>query len=199
MINSGPGFSPLSALVAGGSNSASTAMSHDVLIEPLGAGSEELAADLIRRNLLGYEEAGTVLGATYRRLADFKTVYTAPGAVFFVARDVRRDGLCIGGAGLGSLHGLPPSEGLGEIRDLVVEASHRGQGVGARLLKRCVEEAVKFGYQRLYLETTPQMEHAQKLFIRFGFRPVTQAQESKGAAEKMAGYYILENLGGKKS
>lgn len=168
----------------------------DILIEPINGRTEACVKDLIRRNLLGYEEAGSVLASTFRRLHDLVQVYQAEGARYFVLRDMKHDGTCIGGAGIGSLHGLPPSEGLGEVRDLVLEERYRGQGLGTRLLKRCLEEAKAMGYRRLYLEATPQMEKAQKLFIRFGFRPVTQAQADQRvtAVQAVPCYFILEDL-----
>lgn len=147
----------------------------DIIIEELSAETEPYVRDLIRRNLQDYDEAGSVLASTFRRLADLIRVYRAEGAKYFVIKTSSHPSICIGGAGIGSLHGLPPSEGLGEVRDLVLDEPFRGQGLGGRLLKRCVEEARALGYKRLYLETTPQMEKAQKLFIRFGFRPITQA------------------------
>src|SRR5690606_14745968 len=168
----------------------------DVLIEPITLATEPFVKDLIRRNLQGYEEAGSVLAATFRRLHDLLRTYQVEGARFFVLRDVREDGAIIGGAGIGSLHGLPLSEGVGEVRDLVLEEAYRGRGLGARLLKRCVDEAKSMGYKRLYLETTPQMEKAQKLFLRFGFRPVTQAQADmrSNLDDKVPCYFILEDL-----
>ncbi len=175
-------------------------MPDDVLIETLTSATEPTVKDLIRRNLAGYAEAGGVLTAIFRRLVDLRRVYEAEGARFFVLRDMARDGLCIGGAGIGSLHGLPPSEGLGEVRDLVLEEGYRGYGLGARLLKRCVEEGKALGYRRLYLETTPQMDKAQKLFMRFGFRPITQAQtdlrsrQSSPPDMAIPSYFILEHL-----
>jgi putative acetyltransferase len=170
-------------------------MTDDVLIETLTPETEPLAKDLIRRNLQDYEEAGSVLAATFRRLNSLLQVYRAEGARFFVCRDMKAGGTCIGGAGIGALHGLSPSEGLGEVRDLVIEPAYRARGLGTRLIKRCIEEAKNLGYKRLYLETTPQMEKAQKLFIRFGFRPVTQAQaDPHGASDKVPCYFILESL-----
>ena len=170
--------------------------SDDVLIETITVESAPFLKDLIRRNLQVYEEAGSVLAATFRRLADLPRIYQAEGARYFVLKDMKKNAQIIGGAGIGSLHGLPPSEGLGEVRDLVLEEVYRGKGLGARLLKRCVEEAKILGYKRLYLETTPQMETAQKLFLRFGFRPVTQAQVDLRDAlnGKVPCYFILEDL-----
>ncbi len=191
MVNSGLGSPSLTGLTG----KALGMTVDDVLIETISAETEPQMRDLIHRNLQGYEEAGSVLAATFRRLGNLLDIYVAEGSRFFVIRDMRQNGTCIGGAGIGSLHGLPPSEGLGEVRDLVLEEKYRGQGLGSRLLKRCVEEAKILGYKRLYLETTPQMENAQKLFIRFGFRAVTQAQSDlRTDIAKVPCYFILETL-----
>lgn len=170
-----------------------SSMPSDVIIEEMNASDVPAVREMIRRNLGDYEEAGTVLASTFRRLEQLELMYTTPGSVFLVARE-QGNGMCVGGAGIGPLQGLSPAEGLGEIRDMVVEPLFRGLGIGARLLKRCLNEAKRIGYERLYLETTPQMEHAQKLFIRNGFRPVTTGANRLSKAEIMPCYYLLENL-----
>ena len=176
----------------------------DVVIEPMNSSDIPQVAEMVRRGLGAYEEAGTVLASTFRRLENLATSYDGPGSTYIVARDKRPVGTVngggssaggvIGGAGIGPLHGLSPLEGLGEIRDLVVSPDWRGHGIGARLLKRCLEDSKRLGYQRLYLETTPQMEQARKLFIRYGFRPVTTGAAKVGQSEAMPCYYILESL-----
>lgn len=166
----------------------------DIIIEPLQEGEEWSACDIIRRNLQDYDEAGTVLASTFRRLDAFQAVYTSHGARYLIAKDQVREGLAVGGVGVGPLHGLPPEEGVGEIRDLVLEPSYRGRGIGSRLLKRALAEAKKLGYKRLYLETTPQMENARQLFLRYGFRPVTSTSEKIDIIERMPCYYVLEEL-----
>lgn len=169
------------------------------VIEEISEDTETAVKELIRRNLEGYDEAGTVIASTFRRLNGLLAVYQSGGARYFVLKDSSSDMMCVGGAGIGSLHGLPPSEGLGEVRDLVLDVAYRGRGLGVRLLKKCVEEAKALGYRSLYLETTPKMENAQKLFMRFGFRPVTLASsQGEGAKETKAvpSYFILEKLAG---
>src|SRR4051794_12263366 len=84
----------------------------DVLIESISDDSESSVRELIRRNLQGYDEAGSVLAASFRRLNDLLKNYSVEGSRFFVLRDMKNGGAYIGGAGIGSLHGLPPSEGL---------------------------------------------------------------------------------------
>ena len=166
----------------------------DIVIEPLNQLDVPTASEMVRQGIGAYEEAGTVLASTFRRLEKFRDVYDAPGSAYITAKDKRLHGTVIGGAGLGPLHGLAPSEGLGEIRDLVVNPEWRGHGIGARLLKRCLEDAKRLGYQRLYLEATPQMEKARKLFMRYGFRPVTTGGAKIGQGSSMPCYYILETL-----
>ena len=166
----------------------------DIVIEIMNESDIPAMREMIRRNMAAYEEAGSVLASTFRRLETFAELYVAVGSCFIVARDQGRDGLCIGGAGIGPLQGLSPAEGLGEIRDLVVEPTYRGHGIGARLLKRCLDEAKRLGYSRLYLESTPQMEHAQKLFLRFGFRPVTTGASKISKEGVMPCYYLMEHL-----
>lgn len=168
------------------------------VIENLSDSAAPAVAELLRRNLSDYDEAGNVLASTFRRIEKISQEYAQKGSQYFIARDLEKDGQCIGGAGLGTLHGLPASEGLGEIRDLVVEKSYRGRGLGKRLLQRCLEMAIECNYKRIYLETTPEMKNAQKLFRRFGFRPVTQAtktsSENQTISTALPCYFLLEDL-----
>ena len=149
-----------------------------VVIEKLSVASSQFIVDLIRRNFEPFEEAGNVIAATFRRLENINEVYGGEGAHFFVARDSSVDGnRYIGGVGLGPLHGLPASEGFGEIRDLVLEKDYRGRGIGAKLLRMSIDKSIALGYEKLYLETTPNMVTARRLFQGFGFRPVTSKRE----------------------
>jgi putative acetyltransferase len=167
----------------------------DIIIDTMNEQDADPIRDMIQRNLSPYSEAGNVLASTQRRLEKFTSVYNpTQGGLYLVAR-LGPGGTPIGGAGIGPLQGLSPAERLGEIRDLVVDEAYRSQGIGARLLKRCLKEAKNMGYERLYLETTGQMEHAQKLFVRNGFRPVTTGSNRLNTPqETMPCYYLMENL-----
>jgi putative acetyltransferase len=170
----------------------------NIVIGRLTTSDVEQACQLIRQTIDGYDQVKTVLAATFRRLENFEQVCNAPGSCFFVARDTSDNNKVVGGAGLGPLHGLPPSEGVGEVRDLAVDKKYRGRGLGTRLLKRCLDEARKQGYTRLYLETTADMRNAQKLFVRFGFRAVEQNAENSPPGtsnSQMPCYFLIENFG----
>ena len=167
-----------------------------IVIERLSSTSSPFIVELIQRNLEPFEESGNVLAATFRRLENLDEVYGKEGACFFVARDSRVEPAgYIGGVGLGPLHGLPASEGFGEIRDLVLEKSYRGHGIGAKLLEMGIDKAISIGYEKLYLETVPNMVTARRLFQRFGFRPVTSKLKNTLAPPPAGGidcYYLLE-------
>ncbi len=104
------------------------------------------------------------------------------------------EGKVIGGIGVGTLHGLHLSEGIGEIRDLVVEVGFRGQGIGRQLLSHAIKMARQNRYQSIYLEVSANMTQAKRLFTLFGFRAVRT--ESKGATNtrhEEPAYYLLES------
>lgn len=167
-------------------------------VAPISSETEAAVASLLRRNLETFSEHETVLVSTFRRLARLYEIYSQEGCKFLVATDVSRNGRPVACCGLGPFHNLPLSEGVGEIRDLVVDKEYRGQGLGKRLLDIAIKTAKSFGYQRLYLETSQTMTIAQKLFEQRGFRPVTD-QTALVSQEVREGndipcYYLLEKL-----
>lgn len=163
----------------------------DISITPLQRRDEEEVRNLLRQNLTPFEEAGSVLAASFRRLENLGAVYNSEGSRMLVIKDAKNSH-CLGCIGIGPLAGLPVEEGIGEIRDLVVDAKARMQGVGQQLLQLAVNVAQQMGYRRLYLETTPEMEKAQRLFKRFGFRPLKEGLNSKAAHSTLPCYFVLE-------
>ena len=144
---------------------------------------------MIRENMESFQEAGSVLAATYRRLNQFYTVYHAKGACYLVIKNQQSQ--IIGGAGIGAFAGLSPTEKIGEIRELVIAPESRGKGAGRVILRSCIDEAVRMGYERIYLETTPQMRQAQRLFTSFGFVPVSFGAESGSQDPDTLPYYFM--------
>lgn len=157
-------------------------------------------ADLIRKSLANYDEVGSVLASSYRRVADLERSYLVEGSNYFVAQDNVLEDRIVGGAGLGPLHGLPTSEGIGEIRDIFVLPNYRNRGIGTKLLHRALLAASELEYKSVYLETTPDMRVARKLFERFGFEAVRERSQkgpprTQDEATTMPCYYVLKDLG----
>lgn len=165
--------------------------STDFTITPLQRRDEEEVRNMLRQSLTHFEEAGSVLAASFRRLDNIGAVYNDEGARMLVIKDAKNSH-CLGCIGIGPLAGLPPEEGIGEIRDLVVDINVRKRGIGRQLLQLAVSVAQQMGYNRLYLETTPEMEKAQRLFTRFGFRPLKEGLGRKAAHSTLPCYYVLE-------
>jgi len=58
----------------------------------------------------------------------------------------------------------------GVLHDIVVDAAHRGQGVGRALLDAALQALAAKGAPRVVLSTAERNETAQRLFARAGFR-----------------------------
>ena len=170
----------------------------DLEYTPINQSSEPFVRELLQKNYSAFNEAGSVIDATERRIPRMLDIYQQDGRCYFVARLSNQKETIVAGCGIGSLQGLPASEGIGEIRDLFVEEQFRGCGVGGHLLHLCLHFALSFGYKQIYLQTTPKMLEAQRLFKRFGFEPVEDKNTLQDSQEdnltQMPCYFILSDL-----
>ncbi len=96
-------------------------------------------------------------------LAGLPGAYATPRGIVLLAQ---ADGLPAGCVAL-----RPIGEGVGEIKRLYVRPSHRGAGLGARLIAAVLEHAKTQAYAEVKLDTLASMTVARALYERFGFRP----------------------------
>jgi len=61
-------------------------------------------------------------------------------------------------------------EDLAEIRSLAVRRDRKGEGIGRKLVKACIEEARQLGIRRIF-----SLTYAREFFERFGFRVIDKS------------------------
>jgi putative acetyltransferase len=121
-------------------------------------------AAIIRNSLLEFDAAkpGTVYyDNTTDHLSD---VFTQSRSAYFVI-DMNNE--IAGGCGIFPTEGLP--ENTCELVKLYVSKKYRHNGVGQTLLQKCMEEAKKQGYEKMYLESMPELTNAISLYKKNGF------------------------------
>src|SRR5262245_57809843 len=72
------------------------------------------------------------------------------------------------GAVIGTLSAVARGEAF-YLRGMAVDPTARGDGIGRELLERAEEYAIRNGFERLSLKTTPFLESAIRLYERYGF------------------------------
>ncbi len=106
---------------------------------------------------------------------DLYNLFRTPGSEYWLAED---EGKLIGGCGIFPTPGLPA--GYAELVKLYLEASYRGKGIGRKLLEKSFESAKKFNYERLYLESLPELARAISLYEKAGFEHISAPMGNSG-------------------
>jgi ribosomal protein S18 acetylase RimI-like enzyme len=104
-------------------------------------------------------------------LADIENLYRREGNVKLIA--VAEPGGEIAGC-IASQEFAP---GITEMKRLYVVPEHRGKQLGRRLVESIIALAMEKGYKKIYLDTMPEMEAAQKLYAQLGFRVIGPYKE----------------------
>jgi N-acetylglutamate synthase-like GNAT family acetyltransferase len=97
-------------------------------------------------------------------LAGLPGDYAPPAGGLWVAEEAGHVGGCV------ALRRL--EQHVCEMKRLFVRPEFRGTGLGRRLVEHVMQQARAIGYQRMRLDTLPQMSAAQGLYQSFGFRQI---------------------------
>lgn len=98
-------------------------------------------------------------------LAELPGAYAPPAGGLLFAE---HEGQVVGCVALRPLD--PPS--VAEMKRLYVRPPGRGQGAGRALTEAVLTLARRIGYDRVRLDTLPEMQDAQALYRRMGFRKI---------------------------
>ncbi len=138
------------------------------------------AAVTIRR--AGPEDASAIARVLYESFVEFQALYTdggfaatALGAEEILIR-VRKGPAWVAlrdEVGVGTVAAVAKGASV-YVRGMAVVPAARGLGVGASLLSTVENWAVREGYGRLFLSSTPFLISAIRLYEGFGFRRVEE-------------------------
>ncbi|MFA4845814.1 MAG: GNAT family N-acetyltransferase [Patescibacteria group bacterium] len=98
-------------------------------------------------------------------LTDLHT--TALSHYLVIARDDELDGQIVGTALLVTMRTL--SHVSAHIEDVVVDETHRGQGIGKELTRQLIAYAREMNIERIDLCSEPERASANRLYLSLGF------------------------------
>ncbi|MCC5922711.1 MAG: GNAT family N-acetyltransferase [Crocinitomicaceae bacterium] len=135
----------------------------------------EAMAQVIRHTLeeFGANKPGTVY--TDPTTDDLFSLFQTEKSVYYVATF---NGEIIGGCGIYPTPELPPN--YGELVKLYLSHAFRGKGIGKKLMEIAVVAAINFGYEKLYLETMPELDMAIQLYESLGFESLPNRLGASG-------------------
>lgn len=102
-------------------------------------------------------------------------VFIAPRSAYFV---IEINDEIAGGAGFFPTEGLP--ETMCELVKMYVAEKFRGKGYGQILLEKCMQEAGKAGYEKMYLESLPELVNAIGMYEKNGFHFIERSMGNSG-------------------
>jgi len=146
-----------------------------VTIRTIVASDDPVIANIVKTTLteFGMNKAGTAFSdPTTDHLS---VLFDIPRAVYFVAET---GGAVIGGAGIHPLDGGDAH--VCELQKMYLLPESRGKGLAGKLITMCLDFAKQNGYTQCYLETSPELARARKVYEQFGFRYLTGPMGNTG-------------------
>jgi len=158
-----------------------------VNIRPIKKDDNSIVAEIIRLVMTEFRAVGDGYSINDPEVDDMYGAYQGEGAAFYI---VERNGQVLGCGGFAPLTG--GDRLTCELRKMYFKSELRGLGAGAMLLKLCLEEAGKAGFQRCYLETLDDMKQARHLYGKYGFNYLEGPMGDTGHTS--CGTWMCKNL-----
>jgi putative acetyltransferase len=137
---------------------------------------DDAALAVVLRQVMPEFGAGGPGFAIDAEVDHMSVAYAAEDAAYFVGVD--ESGQVVGGGGLAALEGGEP--GVCELKKMYFLKAARGQGLGERLLRHCLDVAARLGYRTCYLETRTGMDRAIRLYKKLGFQALCSPRGRSG-------------------
>ena len=94
----------------------------------------------------------------------YELFQSTPNSKYFIAEV---NGEILGGAGIFPTENLPAN--VCELVKMYLHKNARGKGLGREMINYCLQIAKQLGFQKVYLETMPELSNAVKVYEKFGF------------------------------
>ena len=122
---------------------------------------DELAIDFASLNYQWIESEFSVEQHDREILDDPRKWVIEPGGQIFFA--------LVDGTAAGTVALIPSADGVFELTKMAVSPEFRGQGIGDRLMEKCVKFAAETGAKSIWLESHTKLAPAISLYRKYGF------------------------------
>lgn len=150
-------------------------MKDEIIIRKIIADDNAKMATIIRRSLEDFNavKQGTVyFDETTDHLYE---LFQIERSCYFVAT-INNE--VVAGAGIFPTEGLPQK--ICELVKMYVSSVARGKGLGKILLQRCIDEAKNNGFEKMYIETMPELTNAIAMYKKYGFSFIPSSLGNSG-------------------
>jgi N-acetylglutamate synthase-like GNAT family acetyltransferase len=96
------------------------------------------------------------------------------------------------GERVGCIFLVEKSKSVGQLRLLLVEPTARGSGIGAQLVRECIQAARAAGYAKLVLWTQANLHAAHRIYRQSGFRLVREDKHQSFGKSLTGQYWELD-------
>jgi putative acetyltransferase len=136
-------------------------------IRPIRTEDDPAVAQIIRAVLTDFGANREGFAFADPELDRMTATYAAPRSAYYVVTDDA--GRVLGGGGVAPLRG--GASEVCELQKMYFLPEARGHGMGEAIVRRCLDDARRFGFSKCYLETLERMTAARALYERLGFTP----------------------------
>ena len=144
-------------------------------IRPIQANNNKAIAALIRSVFIdmGVPKKGTAYED--KELDNMYETYLGERSVYYLVLDENK---ILGGAGISPLKDEATS--VCELQKMYFSPTIRGKGIGFKVIQKCLDFAKVNEFTICYIETTPIMHAAQRLYKKVGFNYIVKPLGNTG-------------------